>query len=255
MAAIPQTDVDLLLELLEGATDRLVATMATLGEEEAAGPSALPGWTRAHLLTHLARNAEDHRRMAEAAAAGEVAEQCPGGDDQREEEIRDGARTPAAVLVEEVTRSAADLRAAWDAMPEDAWDRPIAMLDGTMPARVGPRSRLTECELHHVDLRLGYRPTDWPPEVGAVLLPRVADELVDRAGRLDPPLPRVVVRPTDGDGEWVIGTAGGGATVTGPAAALVAWMAGRGWALADGDLAVDGDRAVVDALPERLPYG
>lgn len=88
-----------------------------------------------------------------------------------------------------------------------------------------------------------------------MLLHRVADELVDRAGRLDPPLPRVVVRPTDGDGEWVIGTAGGVATVTGPAAALVAWMAGRGWALADGDLAVDGDRAVVDALPERLPYG
>ena len=39
-------------------TERLVATAERLGDAEVRAPSLCPGWTRGHVLTHLARNAE-----------------------------------------------------------------------------------------------------------------------------------------------------------------------------------------------------
>src|SRR5215472_17296509 len=40
------------------ATDRLLASAATLTDAAAREPSLLPGWTRGHVLTHVARNAD-----------------------------------------------------------------------------------------------------------------------------------------------------------------------------------------------------
>ena len=42
-------------------------------------PSLLPGWTRGHVLTHLARNADSQRHVLEAAVRGAPAERYPGG--------------------------------------------------------------------------------------------------------------------------------------------------------------------------------
>jgi maleylpyruvate isomerase len=41
-------------------------------------------------------------------------------------------------------------------------------------------SRWREVEVHHVDLGLGYEPTDWPAELVARWLPTVVRELPDR---------------------------------------------------------------------------
>src|SRR3954466_11276826 len=46
------------LHQLDDATDRLLRTVGSLGELDIRAPSSLPGWTRAHVLAHLARNAE-----------------------------------------------------------------------------------------------------------------------------------------------------------------------------------------------------
>lgn len=263
-AADPSYDPAHLLPLLSRATERLLADVARLTTDaDARTPSGLPGWTRGHVLTHLARNAEDHARMAAAAARGELAEQYPGGEAQRQDEIERGAVRPVGELLDDVAGSAALLWATWAEMPDDAWDRPIAMLDGTEPARTGPRSRLAECELHHVDLRLGYGPSDWPAAFVDVLLPRVAGDMAARAARLEVPVARWVVRRRDGgeagddrDGrEWVIGSGPGGGEVVGDGASLLAWLSGRGWSLRPGALTVDGDAAAAFGLPERVPYG
>ncbi|MET0910545.1 MAG: maleylpyruvate isomerase N-terminal domain-containing protein, partial [Ilumatobacteraceae bacterium] len=42
-------------------------------------PSLLPGWTRGHVLTHIARNADSFVRLLEAAGRGEVVTQYAGG--------------------------------------------------------------------------------------------------------------------------------------------------------------------------------
>lgn len=57
---------------------RLEATVASVDDATARRPSLLPGWTVGHVLTHVARNAESHVRMLEAALAGQAVEQYPG---------------------------------------------------------------------------------------------------------------------------------------------------------------------------------
>jgi maleylpyruvate isomerase len=46
------------LDRLAAATDRVLATATALSDAQAREPSLLPGWTRGHLLTHIARNAD-----------------------------------------------------------------------------------------------------------------------------------------------------------------------------------------------------
>jgi len=45
-------------------TARLLAVVDELGDEDLRGPSTLPGWSRAHVIGHLARNAEALVRLA-----------------------------------------------------------------------------------------------------------------------------------------------------------------------------------------------
>ena len=58
------------LEMLAESTASLVASAGLLTDEQARGPSLLPGWTRGHLLTHVARNAEGGTRLLGWARTG-----------------------------------------------------------------------------------------------------------------------------------------------------------------------------------------
>jgi maleylpyruvate isomerase len=50
--------VGTLLGWVEDGSRRLEQAVSALPAEAVAEPSALPGWTRGHVLTHLARNAD-----------------------------------------------------------------------------------------------------------------------------------------------------------------------------------------------------
>ena len=56
-------------------------------------PSRLEGWTVGHVLTHLARNADSHTRMLDAAWHGEAVEQYAGGRQERAGAIAGRRRT------------------------------------------------------------------------------------------------------------------------------------------------------------------
>ena len=99
---------------------RLVAHLATLTDAQAAQPSLLPGWSIGHVLTHLARNADSHVGMLQAANEGRAAAQYPGGLEQRNADIEAGQGRPAAALVADVIESNGRLEAAWSAMTADA---------------------------------------------------------------------------------------------------------------------------------------
>ena len=62
---------------------RLLQSLDSLTDDQCREPSALPGWTRGHVLSHLARNAESHVHVLQCAARGEVGEQYVGGYDNR----------------------------------------------------------------------------------------------------------------------------------------------------------------------------
>ena len=99
---------------------QVVATLASLHQVAAGQPSLLPGWTRGHVVAHIALNADSHSGMLEAAACGEAAVQYPWGDDQRTADIEAAAVLPVAELLDHVRRSNDRLQSAWAAMPRSS---------------------------------------------------------------------------------------------------------------------------------------
>jgi maleylpyruvate isomerase len=171
---------DELIDASEAAHRRLLADVDRLTDEQVAEPSRLPDWSRGHVLTHLARNADSHVGMFEGAAAGEVRPQYPSVEHRRAD-IEAGAGRSAAALRDDLHASCARLEAAWHALPDDRWGR-----EGITVA--GPRSmtelvfrRLREIEVHHVDLGVGYSPADWSPAYVDGELRRRLPGLPDRA--------------------------------------------------------------------------
>jgi maleylpyruvate isomerase len=142
---------------------RLRDTLAGLTDAGARRPSLLPGWTVGHVLTHLARNANSHVRMLEGARRGEVADQYPGGNEQRAADIEAGAARPAAELVADVVGSAGRLEETWAATPENVRGTGQGrVVSGLWPLAELPFRRWREVEIHHVDLDLGYGIEAWP---------------------------------------------------------------------------------------------
>ena len=96
-----------------------------LSDDDVRGPSMLPGWSRGHVVTHIARNADAMRQMAEAARDGRSVLMYPGGADQRIGDIESGSVRPVAELVADVTESNAALEAEWSLLPDEIWTEGI----------------------------------------------------------------------------------------------------------------------------------
>lgn len=253
------------LAMAAAAHAHLLERLGELTDEAAAGDSLLPGWSRAELVTHLARNADSHRRMCEGAMRGEVAPQYGGGADERADEIAAGKGRPAAELVADLARSVEWLHETWDAMTPDAWDGALGFISGPAPARLGPWRRTFEVEVHHADLDLGYGFGHWPQSFVEEAVQTVVLGLPARAAV---PLAEIedgqwVLWADDLELAWVIDCAPEGVEilplgdeqpdgmVKGPAAALLWWLLGRTGGPLPGELSAVG--AVPD-LPHLFPY-
>lgn len=151
------------MQVVDEAFASLARSLVGFDDAAARGPSLLPGWSRGHVLTHLARNADGNRNMVEGAIVGEVRPQYPGGAEGRAADIEAGAGRPVAVLLEDLLDSHALLVAAWGRLPADGWERlGDSFAFGPRPIRDGIGSRLREILVHHVDLDLGFGPADLP---------------------------------------------------------------------------------------------
>ena len=155
----PWTEIEDELQGCRAAHARLVAGLGTLTDDQVRQPSQLPGWSVGHVLTHVARNADSHRRLFDAAARGEVGERYPGGREQRNGEIEHGSVRPAAVVRADVADSAASLEAAWDACT--TWEAVGGNRGTAEPLSETPFKRWREVEVHHADLGLGFSFADW----------------------------------------------------------------------------------------------
>lgn len=208
------------------ATERLLAAIATLTDAQAREPSLLPGWTRGHVLTHLARNADGLANALRSARTGTELPMYASGT-SRDADIEAGAGRPAAGLVADVRESTAAFAREAALMPAGAWAARVRRIPGgeQFPAwDILPR-RLGEVEIHHADLGLGYQPRDWPAEFAATQLPRVTRS---RAG--DTGAPPCLINPAGTEDLLPIGPArpqAAGLTVHGSAADLLAWLTGR----------------------------
>src|SRR5690348_4121085 len=146
---------------IERATDRLLRTAATLDETAIAEPSLLPGWTRGHVLAHLARNADSYVNLLTSARTGELipAYASPAA---RAADIEAGAGRPPAAHLDDLRTATARLAHAASIMPAEAWAEPVPSSGTPRIAATLIWSRLREIEVHHVDLDAGYGTADWP---------------------------------------------------------------------------------------------
>lgn len=152
---------------------RLDALLADLTDDVTRRPSLLPDWTVGHVLTHIARNADGHRNMLEAANRGEVGAQYPGGLAQRGSDIDAGAARPAAELIADVAASSAALEAAWAAMTPNGWQGTGDTVRGPVEVADLPFRRWRETVVHHADLGLDDGWASWPADYVRIELGRM----------------------------------------------------------------------------------
>jgi maleylpyruvate isomerase len=166
---------------LAEATGRLLGTAAGLTGSQAREPSLLPGWSRGHVLSHLARNADGLRNLLVWARTGVVTPQYPSLQ-ARDDAIQAGAGRPAAELLADLRESAAAFQAEAASMPERAWRVSVhGVRGGGHPAWYTLARRLSEVEIHHVDLGVGYQASDWPGWFVAERLESISAEFAERA--------------------------------------------------------------------------
>ena len=214
------TDPLALLAEVDRATKRLLRTARAL-DDDLAAPSLLPGWTRGHVLTHVARNADAMVNLLTWARTGVV---TPAYRDpqQRAGDIEVGARRPLAEQLADVRESAARFAASVEMVPAEGWAAVLDAPAGPLPATLIVWRRLREVEVHHVDLAAGYGPADWPEAFSHRLL---HEGVADLRGADD--FPPLVLQP-DGAGHLLtLGEPDGAPTVSGSTWALAAWLTGR----------------------------
>jgi maleylpyruvate isomerase len=215
------TDPLALVDEIRTATERFIASAAGLDDAAMASPSRLPGWTRGHVLTHVARNADGSVNLLTWARTGVPTPQYASLE-QRALDIEAGAGRSAAEQMADLHASTARLVEAIDLMPPAAWTAELTWTSG----RVGPAAlvawyRLREIELHHVDLDTGYSPDDWDEAFAVRLAVALAREYSARRDS-----PHLVLRCREVGHDLVVG--GGGPEVSGGVRTAVAWLTGRG---------------------------
>ncbi len=147
---------------IDQATQRLIDTARIITEPDLRAPSLLPGWTRAHVLAHLARGADAMRNLLVGVRSGQDRPAYLSAE-ARQADIEYGAGMQAKELVADLADSAMALRTIARQLPDEGWQVPVRILDSaTFPAAQLLTRRLVEVELHHCDLGAGYSPADWP---------------------------------------------------------------------------------------------
>ncbi|MGP3981456.1 maleylpyruvate isomerase family mycothiol-dependent enzyme [Streptomyces sp. KR80] len=222
------------------ATDRLIATAGKLDDAALREPSRLPGWSRGHVLAHVARNADALVNVLTAARTGTHIPMYASAESRDADIERDAAR-PLEAQLEDLAASADRFNAAAAALHPEAWQRTVELRNKiTDRADRIPFRRLIEVELHHVDLGTGCEVESLPTSFVDRDLDYVAGERF--AGR--PDVPALEIRAADGR-VWRTGRTDAEPTsVSGSAAALLGWLTGR----ADGS-GLDTGGSVLPALP------
>lgn len=168
------------LPVVLAAHERLERTVEGLDDEAVRRPSLLPDWSIGHVLTHLARNADSHVRRLEGALRGEEVRRYPGGPEQRDRDILDGAGRSAAELAADVEATNRRLATTWRTCVEADWPHSDLYAGDSWSITWSPLRRLREVEMHHADLGLDYAVADWPGEYVAWDLPHLLADVPHR---------------------------------------------------------------------------
>lgn len=212
--------VDTLLGWVRDGQDRLERAVAELPEHAVAAPSALDGWTRGHVLTHVSRNADALVNLLTWARTG-VRTPMYASPEQRNADIEAGAPRGLDEQRADLRDSAGRFAHAAETMPDGAWAATVASAQGReIPASEVPWMRVREVWIHLVDLAAGVDMDALPPELAWTLVRDVTGWM---SARVD----GGVQLAAEGHGTLTLGSGTPRGTLSGPPARLAAWLTGR----------------------------
>jgi maleylpyruvate isomerase len=228
------------LAAVREATEVLLKGASTLDDAEIGLPSRLAGWTRAHVVTHLARNADAVVNLLTWARTG-IEHPMYASRADRDADIEEGAHRLAQVIREDLIAACARLDEAGGRLAGSDWQATVAHRTGrTFPATEIPVMRLFEVCVHLVDLDIGIGFADLRQEHLEMLLDSAVYPHLKRTEGA--PVDVRVELPDGRQRAWriLVPAPTGSSEISGPASKIVAWLAGR---------------AAGSNLPELPPWG
>ena len=205
------------LALLRAETGRLLHTAAALDEDSVREPSLCAGWSRAHVLSHVARNADALGNLVHWAVTGEPRPMYTSPQ-ARDADIEAGAQRALGAILADLEASAARFAEAAPALAGAPEQAEVEMRGGVLVRGAAlPTLRLREVVFHHVDLDAGYGFADAEPG----FVHRSLDNAVERVSLSGTGL-GLELCSTEGE-TWTVGD--GSQQVRGTRAALLTWLA------------------------------
>lgn len=196
----------------ERAVGRLVEELT---DDDLTSPSALPGWSRAYVVAHLARNADALINLLDWARTGVETPMYPSRE-ARDAGIEATAALSGPDLRADYAAAAARFADAVEAMPSPAWSATLRNMQGReLPAAGVPWMRAKEVWVHGADLDAGLTFADLPADCCAALV----DDVHGLFGARDE-TPDVTIVATDVDRTW----GSGAERVQGPVGGIAAWL-------------------------------
>ncbi|KUG59285.1 hypothetical protein AVL62_06290 [Serinicoccus chungangensis] len=198
-------------------------TLASLPDQALREPSLLPGWTRAHVVAHVALNARALGHLVSWARTG-VETPMYASPQARDADIEELAHAPASMLRERSREEAQALAEGMGRLGEEQWQVRVRVRQGTViAADTLPWLRAREVFLHALDLGAGAHDQDLPEVFAHALLRDVTRQRSRVEGH-----PSLVLREEGGEAGWEVGRPGPEAPrVVGDVRALAAWVSGR----------------------------
>ncbi|CAM3517039.1 maleylpyruvate isomerase family mycothiol-dependent enzyme [Kibdelosporangium persicum] len=205
--------------MTEAATGLFLSTVDKVPDDGFTA-EVLPGWTRAHVVAHVAANADALRRLIAWARTGVPTPMYASAGD-RAREIELGAARPPAELRAQVRATATAFAEDVASLPGDRWRAEVVTAQGrTVPASEILWLRTREVAVHAVDLDAGTDFADLPDGVCEALVADVARWRDKKAN--GPALTLTCAGQT-----WHVTGHGDPLSVTMSAPELAAWLTGR----------------------------
>ena len=208
--------VDTPLDSLRQAGNALLLTVDGLTDSAWHEPSVLPGWSRAHVVAHLALNGEALAAALDSLRTDRVLPMYASSE-SRDADIEHLAGESGYTIRERLFNATGLFAEEIEALDPDRAGMLIERVPGgpTFTADSVAGMRWREVEIHHLDLAVGRRPSDWSAEFVDAFFPVVVSH---RQGEVDLTLHTP-------EGEVLLGA--GGPVVTGSRADLAYWLSGR----------------------------
>lgn len=188
------------------------------------GPSRLPGWTRGHVVTHVARNAEGLGRLLTWARTGIETPMYPSAR-ARDTAIEAGAGRPKSKQLDDLRDTGAAFAASAQELSPNQWDATVGTRHGPMPAARVAWARVRELWLHLVDLDAGVEIDEMPDAIASMLVRDVAAWMHTRVPA------EIQLQLPDGQllafGPDATAVRPGTGPVSGPVQRLAGWLTGR----------------------------